>query len=150
MLDHDWLAACEITERAVADPGGLQTGVCRLGATELAAGCLDEALVVPRGPGDVVGVGHAPTPAAQHREVGPYMRESQLERHRRVPRKIQERKEAVALGIRETFPPEQLPSSPPVRDGGIGSGGFGGGHRRPGREKHDRGRVLPNESAVWK
>src|SRR5438093_2285488 len=45
VLDDDRLAAGQVTDRSVADPGGLELDVGRLGATELAARTLDVRLI---------------------------------------------------------------------------------------------------------
>src|SRR5439155_15825673 len=47
VLDHGRLAAGQVAERTVADPGGLEAYVVGLGAAEFTPRVLDVALVVP-------------------------------------------------------------------------------------------------------
>src|SRR5262249_1420111 len=95
MLHHGWVAAGQITQCSVANPGIFEFQTSRLGATELTEGVLNVALIIPWGHRNSVSINDSPAAAFKHKPLLILRRqvESQLQRIARKTRQIKERNE---------------------------------------------------------
>src|SRR5262245_13335349 len=121
MLHHGWLAAGQITQCSVANPGIFEFQTSGFGATELTEGVLNVALIIPWARRNSVSINDTPAAAFKHKPLLIVRRqvESQLQRMARTTWHIKERYDPAPFVVQVCVCIVLQPSaSVPVRYGG--------------------------------
>src|SRR5437763_1757506 len=128
MLDHGWLAAGQVADRTVADPGVRKLDVARFGAAELSSGAPNVGVVLLGRPAHVPPLADAPASRLEARS--PFLvvlaeADRQLERGGGLGRKLRVLQECRPLLVRELHATKLERPAPPVRDRRVGRAALG-------------------------
>src|SRR5436190_4405130 len=151
MLDDRRLAARQIAQSAITDPGILQENAGGFRTTELAQRLLDVLLIIPRSRGHFTGVADSPPFFEQQLPLCSVALALQinreLERLTRPLWEIEKRQEALAFSIVVRLPAPGQSLVAPVSDCCVGRLGRGSGDG-PGCQTDGWRRVVPPNSAA--